>query len=104
MAFSTYLGQLIQPVRRIGAIIPALTSIASAASERVFEILARKIRKCKMSRTATRLTSLLRHVRFGHVSFAYFGQHTVLPTSRSRRNRMLLIARPKAVTGIGQIH
>ena len=38
VAFTTYLGQLIQPVRRIGNIIPAL-AIASAASERIFEIL-----------------------------------------------------------------
>ncbi|MBM4431041.1 MAG: ABC transporter ATP-binding protein, partial [Chloroflexi bacterium] len=38
VAFSTYLGQLFQPVRRLGLIIPAM-ALAAAAGERVFEIL-----------------------------------------------------------------
>ena len=38
VAFITYLGMLIEPVRRLGMIIPAIT-IAGASAERIFEIL-----------------------------------------------------------------
>ena len=38
VAFSTYLGQLAEPVRRVGMIVPVL-AMATAAGERVFEIL-----------------------------------------------------------------
>ena len=38
VAFSTYLGQLLQPVRRVGMVIPAI-SMAASAGERIFEIL-----------------------------------------------------------------
>ncbi|MFN8443473.1 MAG: hypothetical protein U0175_22035 [Caldilineaceae bacterium] len=37
VAFSTYLGQLLQPVRRVGMVIPAI-SLAATAGERIFEV------------------------------------------------------------------
>jgi ATP-binding cassette subfamily B multidrug efflux pump len=38
IAFTTYLGQLIEPVRRLGMIIPAV-AIAGSSAERIFDIL-----------------------------------------------------------------
>jgi ATP-binding cassette subfamily B protein len=38
VAFTTYVTQLVDPVRRLGLIIPAI-AIAAAAAERIFEIL-----------------------------------------------------------------
>lgn len=76
VAFTTYLGQLVQPVRRIGNIIPAL-AIASAASERIFEILDTES-EVRDEPGAAPLPPIEGRVRFEHVSFAYFGQHTVL--------------------------
>ena len=76
VAFTTYLSQLVQPVRRIGNIIPAL-AIASAASERIFEILDTES-EVRDEPEATPLPPVEGRVRFESVSFAYFGQHTVL--------------------------
>ena len=76
VAFTTYLGQLISPVRRIGNIIPAL-AIASAAAERVFEILDARS-EVRDEPNAVPLPPVKGHVRFDHVSFAYFGRHAVL--------------------------
>jgi ATP-binding cassette, subfamily B, multidrug efflux pump len=76
VAFTTYLSQLVQPVRRIGNIIPAL-AIASAASERIFEILDTES-EVRDEPDAAPLPPVRGLVRFESVSFAYFGQHTVL--------------------------
>jgi len=76
VAFSTYLAQLVQPVRRLGMIIPAL-SIAAAAGERVFEILD-AVSEVQETADAAPLPPVRGHVRFEHVSFAYFGRHRVL--------------------------
>ncbi len=76
VAFTAYLGQLVQPVRRIGNIIPAL-AIASAASERIFEILDAQS-EVRDEPGAYPLPPITGHVRFEHVSFAYFGRHYVL--------------------------
>ena len=38
VAFTTYIGQLISPVRRLGVIVPAV-AMASAAGERIYTIL-----------------------------------------------------------------
>jgi ATP-binding cassette, subfamily B, multidrug efflux pump len=76
VAFTTYLAQLTQPVRRIGNIIPAL-AIASAASERIFEILDTES-EVRDEPDAAPLPPVAGYVRFEHVSFAYFGQHMVL--------------------------
>jgi ATP-binding cassette subfamily B multidrug efflux pump len=78
VAFSTYLGQLIQPMRRLGMIIPAL-AMASAAGERIFEILD-AVSEVEDARKAQPLPRRARGagVRFENVSFAYFGRHQVL--------------------------
>jgi len=76
VAFTTYLTQLVQPVRRLGMIIPAL-AMASAAGERVFEILDAES-DVREAAEAIELPPVRGHVRFEHVSFAYFGRHRVL--------------------------
>ncbi len=76
VAFSTYLGQLVEPVRRMGRIIPAL-ALAAAAGERIFEILDAES-EVHEAADAQPLPPLRGHVRFEHVSFAYFGRHQVL--------------------------
>ena len=76
VAFSTYLAQLVQPVRRLGTIIPALSQ-AAAAGERVFEILDVES-EVRDAPDATPLPPVRGHVRFDHVSFAYFRRHRVL--------------------------
>ncbi|MGD8474880.1 MAG: ABC transporter transmembrane domain-containing protein, partial [Anaerolineae bacterium] len=76
VAFSTYLSQLIMPVRRLGMIIPAL-AMAAAAGERIFEILDAKS-EVEDAPGAKELPPVRGHVRFEDVSFAYFGRHKVL--------------------------
>lgn len=76
VAFSTYLAQLVQPLRRVGMVIPGIAQ-ATASGERVFEILdtASEVQEAP---DAIALPPLQGHVRFEHVSFAYFGRHPVL--------------------------
>jgi ATP-binding cassette subfamily B protein len=69
VAFITYLGQLIEPVRRLGMIIPAV-SIAGAAAERIFEILDTDP-DVQDSPDARPLPRLEGQVRFEGVSFGY---------------------------------
>jgi ABC-type multidrug transport system fused ATPase/permease subunit len=76
VAFSTYLGQLSQPVRRLGFIVSAIAQ-ASAAGERIFEILD-AVSEVHDAPEAQALPPLRGHVRFEGVSFAYFGRHQVL--------------------------
>ncbi len=76
VAFSTYMGMLIQPVRRLGMILPALAT-AIAAGERVFDILDAQS-EVKDAPDALPLPPVAGHVRFEHVSFSYFGRQTVL--------------------------
>jgi ATP-binding cassette, subfamily B, multidrug efflux pump len=76
VAFSTYLAQLVQPVRRLGAIIAAITQ-AAAAGERIFEILDTES-EVQDAPDAVPLPPVRGHVRFEHVSFAYFRRHRVL--------------------------
>jgi ATP-binding cassette subfamily B protein len=76
VAFSTYLTQLVQPVRRLGMIIPAL-AMAAAAGQRVFEILDAESDVREMV-GAMELPHVRGRVCFEHVSFAYFGRHRVL--------------------------
>ncbi len=76
VAFSTYLAQLVQPVRRLGTIIPALAQ-AGAAGERVFEILDTES-EVRDAPNAQPLPPVRGHVQFEHVSFAYFRRHRVL--------------------------
>lgn len=76
IAFSTYLGQLIQPVRRIGLIIPAI-SLAAAAGERIFDILDTPS-EVQEEPDAIPLPLAQGHVIFDHVSFGYIRRHKVL--------------------------
>ncbi len=76
VAFSTYLSQLIQPVRRVGMIVPAI-SMAATAAERVFEILDAES-SVKDAPDAYPLPPVQGHVRFKHVGFSYFKRHQVL--------------------------
>ena len=76
VAFTTYLGQLITPVRRLGVIIPAV-AMASAAGERVFSILDAQS-DVNDSPNAKPLTNMKGHVKFEDVSFSYFNQQQVL--------------------------
>lgn len=76
VAFTTYLSQLISPLRRLGQIIPAV-AMASAAGERVFEILDVES-EVRDAPDAVELPPVKGHVRFEKVSFAYFGRRRVL--------------------------
>ncbi len=76
VAFSTYLAQLVQPVRRLGFIVSAIAQ-AAAAGERIFEILD-AVSEVRDAPDAKPLPPVAGHVRFEKVSFAYFGRHLVL--------------------------
>jgi ATP-binding cassette subfamily B protein len=76
VAFSTYLGQLVMPVRRVGMIIPAI-SMAIASGERIFEILDTRS-EVQDAPDAFPLPPIQGHVRFEQVSFAYLKRHSVL--------------------------
>ena len=76
VAFTTYLGQLISPLRRLGVIIPAV-AMASAAGERIYTILDAQS-EVEESPDAVALPPVRGHVRFEEVSFAYFNQRPVL--------------------------
>ncbi len=76
VAFTTYVGQLLIPVRRLGMIIPAISQ-ALASSERIFEILDAPSEVADRP-DAEPLGPVQGHIRFEHVHFAYFGRHRVL--------------------------
>jgi ATP-binding cassette subfamily B protein len=76
VAFSTYMAQLFQPVRRLGMIVPAL-AMASAAGERIFEILD-AVSEVQDAPDAIPLAPVKGHIRFENVSFGYFGRHQLL--------------------------
>ena len=76
VAFTTYLGQLIAPVRRLGVIVPAV-AMASAAGERIYSILDAKSEVID-SPEARKLPPITGRVRFEDVSFSYFNQRVVL--------------------------
>ncbi|NLI75207.1 MAG: ABC transporter ATP-binding protein [Candidatus Riflebacteria bacterium] len=76
VAFTTYLGQLIVPVRRLGNIIPALAQ-GAAAGERIFEILD-VVSEVRDAPGAVPLPPVRGEVRFEGVSFAYGRGHPVL--------------------------
>lgn len=76
VAFSTYLAQLVLPVRRLGMMVSALAN-AIASAQRVFEILDAQS-EVREAPDAHPLPPLQGEVRFEHVSFAYFGRRRVL--------------------------
>lgn len=76
VAFSTYLAQLVMPVRRMGMLVSVLAN-AIASGQRVFEILDAES-EVRESPQARPLPTLRGEVRFENVSFAYFGRQRVL--------------------------
>jgi ABC-type multidrug transport system fused ATPase/permease subunit len=76
VAFTTYVSQLLAPVRRLGMIVSAV-SLAMASGERIFEILDTK-GEVEDLPGAEPLGPIEGRLRFEHVSFAYFGRHRVL--------------------------
>lgn len=73
VAFTTYVGQLVAPVRQLGMVLPAIT-IASASAERVFQILD-SIPEVADEPNALPISIQGGHVCFEHVSFSY-GRHS----------------------------
>jgi ATP-binding cassette subfamily B protein len=69
IAFTTYMGQLIEPVRRLGMIIPAV-AIAGSSAERIFDILD-TVADVKDEPGAKPISNLTGKVAFEHVSFGY---------------------------------
>ena len=90
VAFIAYLGQLVDPVRRLGMIIPAV-AMAGSAAERVFEILD-SISDVNDQPGAVEIPPLKGRVEFQDVSFGY-GNRTIL-------HRINLIARPGEVLAL----
>ena len=76
VAFTTYIGQLISPVRRLGVIVPAV-AMASAAGERIYTILDAQSEVVDAPH-ACELPPIEGRVRFEGVSFAYFDGRKVL--------------------------
>ncbi len=76
VAFSTYLAQLVLPVRRMGMLVSALAN-AAASGQRVFEILDAES-EVREAPDARPLPPIAGRVCFERVSFAYFGRRTVL--------------------------
>jgi ATP-binding cassette, subfamily B, multidrug efflux pump len=90
VAFIAYLGQLVDPVRRLGMIIPAV-AMAGSSAERVFEILD-SISEVNEKPGAVELPPLQGRVEFEDVSFGY-SRRTIL-------HRITLIARPGEVIAL----
>jgi ATP-binding cassette subfamily B protein len=76
VAFTTYLAQLLNPVRMLGMIIPAI-SMAGTAAERVFEILD-TVPQVQEKEDAIEMPPFRGHVRFEDVSFSYGKRREVL--------------------------
>jgi ABC-type multidrug transport system fused ATPase/permease subunit len=76
VAFTTYLTQLIMPVRRVGMIVPAI-SMAIASGERIFEILDTPS-EVQDAPDAVPMPEIKGHVKFENVSFAYLKKHSVI--------------------------
>ncbi|MFZ6030032.1 MAG: ABC transporter ATP-binding protein [Chloroflexota bacterium] len=72
VAFTTYVSQLVGPVRFIGMILPAI-AMAGASAERIFEILD-TVPDVSEAPEAKELALERGHVRFENVSFSY-GRH-----------------------------
>lgn len=75
VAFTAYVGLVIEPVRRLGLVIPAV-ALAGASGERIFEILD-SVSEVKDDPAAPPLPPVEGRVRFEQVSFRY-GSRQVL--------------------------
>lgn len=69
IAFIAYLGQLVDPIRRLGMIIPAV-AIAGSSAERIFDILD-TVSEVKDEPGAQPIGEIKGDVAFEHVSFSY---------------------------------
>jgi ABC-type multidrug transport system fused ATPase/permease subunit len=69
VAFTTYLGQLIQPIRMLGQTVPLL-AMGAAAGERIFEILD-AVPDVRDAPDARPMPPISGHVSLDHVTFAY---------------------------------
>lgn len=76
VAFTTYLAQLVQPVRRLGVFIAGV-AMSLASGERVYAILDAPS-EVEEKPDAIELPAVEGHVRFEDVSFTYLGRHKVL--------------------------
>ncbi|MCJ7622952.1 MAG: ABC transporter ATP-binding protein/permease [Anaerolineaceae bacterium] len=76
IAFTTYLAQLVRPVRMVGRILPILT-IAASSSNRVFEILD-ATSDIQDDPDAINLQTIQGHIKFDTVSFGYDQDHVVV--------------------------
>ena len=76
VAFSTYVAQLLIPVRRLGMVIAAIAQ-SSAAAERVFEILDARSEVADMP-DAQRLDDVRGHIQLERVGLAYSREYQVL--------------------------
>ena len=76
VAFSTYVGQILPPIRRLGMVLGAIAQ-AAASGDRIFEILDAQS-EVRETPGATSIGSIIGQVEFDHVSFSYFGRHQVL--------------------------
>ena len=77
VAFTTYVAQLVDPIRRLGLIIPAV-AIAASSGERIFEILD-AVPDVSDAPGAQPLPVLEGHVRFERVSFSYGKSKRTVP-------------------------
>jgi ATP-binding cassette subfamily B protein len=76
IAFTTYLAQLVRPVRMVGRILPILT-IAASSSKRVFEILD-ATSDIQDAPDAIELQTIQGHIQFDNVCFGYDHEHSVV--------------------------
>jgi len=99
VAFTTYMGQLVAPVRYVGMILPAI-AMATASAERVFEILD-MLPDVKDEPDAIPLSVQEGRVRFERVSFSYGKRGDVLKdiTFEAQPNQVIALLGP---TGSGK--
>ncbi len=101
VAFTTYIAQLVRPVRRLGAIVPAIAQ-ATSAGERIFEVLDAETHVVDAP-DAVALPSVRGHVRFEGVTFGYLDGHIVLDniTFEAKPGQVIALL---GAHGIGQIY
>ena len=97
VAFTTYMGQLVSPVRFLGMILPAI-SMAGASAERIFEILDR-LPDVADAPGAQPIRITAGQVCFENVSFAYSRQ-VMKSLSRSVLKEISFEARPNQVVAL----
>ena len=99
VAFTTYMAQLVSPVRFLGMILPAI-AMASASAERVFEILD-TVPEVRELPGAKDLVISSGRVCFENVSFSYSGHSSVLKdiSFEAQPNQVIALLGP---TGSGK--